>query len=161
MYKYEKVELDHTTGEILSESKTIIKNVKAKEFIQVYLDDMSGLLNIKTKAEKDVLIWFWKFSKFPDETFSQNYVSLDAILFEKITQETGLKEQSIRNTIVSLVKKDLLIKDKNRRGIYYLNKKYFWKGKVSELTRNIDLNVNYNINRDETINNFENGNKGN
>ena len=159
MYKYEKVEIDHPSGEIISESKTIIRNVKAKEFIQVYLDDMSGLLNIKTKAEKDVLIWFWKFSKFPDETFSANYVSLDAILFEKITTETGLKEQSIRNTIVSLVKKDLLIKDKTKRGIYYLNKKYFWKGKISDITKNIDLNVNYNIDRDEAIKNFENENK--
>ena len=157
-YEYTEIKYDQN-GEVISEEKKIFKKVNVRDFIQVYLDDMSGLMGIKSLAEQQVLAWFWKFSQYPDETFNCNYVSLSSLLFEKIEESTGLKPQSIRNTISTLSKKKILIKDEKRRGIYYLNSQFFWKGKLSDNTRNMRLNINYDFNRDEAINNFENGNK--
>lgn len=107
---------------------------------------------IEQISEYKVLLWCLEFS-------NNNLINLNIDILNKIQNKTEYKIQSIRNTIVSLVKKDLLIKDKTKRGIYYLNKKYFWKGKISDITKNIDLNVNYNIDRDEAIKRFENENK--
>ena len=143
-YEYIEIKYDQN-GEIISEEKKIFKKVTQRDFIQVYLDDMSGLIGIKSLAEHQVLSWFWKFSQYPDDTFNCNYVSLSSLLFEKIQESTGLKPQSIRNTISTLSKKKILLKDEKRRGIYYLNPRFFWKGKLSENARNMQLNINYDI----------------
>lgn len=143
MYEHTNQFIDITTGEILFQAKDIVRRVNVDDFIQVYLKDMSGLMGIKNMAEYHILVWFWKFSRFPDANSKANYVSLDAILLSKIREETGLKDQSIRNSICSLAKKNILIKDKNMRGIYYLNPNYFWKGKISENTKNLKLSFDY------------------
>lgn len=44
---------------------------------------------------------------------------------DKISGDTGLAISTIRNSVVSLVKKGMLLKDKKHQGIYYLNEKYF------------------------------------
>lgn len=154
-YEYVEIKYDQE-GNVISEEKKFFKKVNVRDFIQVYLDDMSGLLGIKSLAEQQVLAWFWKFSQYPNDEFDCNYVSLSSLLFEKLQESTGLKPQSIRNTISALSKKRILIKDSKRRGIYYLNPQFFWKGKLSDNTRNMRLNINYDFNRDEVINNFEN-----
>lgn len=143
MYELVDRNIDTLTGEIITERKKVFRRVNVDDFMQVYLRDMSGLMGIKNMAEYQILIWFWKFSKFPDDNIKANYVSLDAILFQRIKESTGLKEQSIRNSICSLAKKNILIKDDKMRGIYYLNPNYFWKGKISENTKNIKVMFDY------------------
>ena len=51
--------IDKTTGEILDSTAEIIKYKKVTEdsFISVYLNDMSGLMNIKNQTELRILAW--------------------------------------------------------------------------------------------------------
>lgn len=145
MYEYLEIITDPASGEIISEKKKIFRKVTPREFMQVYVDDLSGMMNITTGTESKVLTLFWKFSSYPDETSDKNYVRINSFLFENIERETGLKPSCARNVISRLTKKNLLIRDEKRRGIYYLNPKYFWKGKISDNTRNLSLNINYDI----------------
>lgn len=52
-----KTVIDNLTGEVLSESTEIIqiKNVSKDTFINVYLNDLSGLMNIKNQTELRIL----------------------------------------------------------------------------------------------------------
>lgn len=49
--------IDKTTGEVLDSTAEIIKYKKVTEdsFISVYLNDMSGLMNIKNQTELRIL----------------------------------------------------------------------------------------------------------
>ena len=51
--------IDKTTGEVLDSTAEIIKYKKITEdsFISVYLNDMSGLMNIKNQTELRILAW--------------------------------------------------------------------------------------------------------
>ena len=51
--------IDKTTGEVLDSTAEIVKYKKVTEdsFISVYLNDMSGLMNIKNQTELRILAW--------------------------------------------------------------------------------------------------------
>lgn len=51
--------IDKTTGEVLDSTAEITKYKKVSEdtFISVYLNDMSGLMNIKNQTELRILAW--------------------------------------------------------------------------------------------------------
>lgn len=124
--------VDSSTGEVISNEIVSIKKVKPDEFIQVYLEDMSGLMKISSKNEINVLMWFWKFSTYVDEGDIGNMVVINSKLLKQIEDSTGICKQSIRNVISSLKKKRLLITEKGERGIYYLNPEYFFKGSIKD-----------------------------
>lgn len=50
---------------------------------------------------------------------------------------------TIRNTITSLVKKKMLLKDSRYKAVYYLNPEYFFKGKISDRTQIIKNIIEY------------------
>lgn len=134
-------------GEIMSAEIVTVKKVTAEEFTQVYLKDNDMFFSL-SKAESNVLGICWQYSVYySDEQMNcpGNKVSFDAQL-RKITKErTGLSTGTIRNTLVSLVNKEMLIKDPEFRAIYYLNPKYFFKGRVSDRTKLISHTINYEI----------------
>ena len=149
--------VNELTGELISSTSEVssittkCKNVD--EFIQVYLEDISGLLGITTKGEYHVLVYAWKYAPYSDEA-NGNIVHFNKMLKDKIIDGTGLTDGSIKNILTKLVKKDLLIKT-NYKSMYYLNPKYFFKGKLSDRTKafNLQLNLNYRI---EPNKNFDN-----
>ena len=51
--------IDKTTGEVLDSTAEITKYKKVSEdtFISIYLNDMSGLMNIKNQTELRILAW--------------------------------------------------------------------------------------------------------
>lgn len=53
---------------------------------------------------------------------------------DTIKIKTNLAAGTIRNTITSLVKKKMLLKDSRYKAVYYLNPEYFFKGKISDRT---------------------------
>ena len=74
-----------------------------------------------------------------------NMVSYNAVLKESIQRKTGLKEGTIKNALNSLVRKNMLLKPEGIRGVYYLNPKYFFKGKLTERTKLIKRNIEYQL----------------
>lgn len=105
-----------------------------EEFIQVYLNDISGLLNIASKTELQILMILWKYSSYNEEDNKGNFVIINPKIIADISISTGVKEQSVRNALSSLIKnpKKPLIKDKQFRATYYLNPVYFFKGALKD-----------------------------
>lgn len=134
-------------GEILSAEIKTIKSLSAEQFCQVYLQENEEFFQL-SKSEANVLAVCWYTSNYyEDKDFKLpgNKVTLDEQLRDIIKSKTKLAAGTIKNTIVSLVKKDMLIKDSNYKSIYYLNPKFFFKGKISDRTKLIKHLIEYQI----------------
>jgi len=131
--------LDKKTGEIIESVETQISRVSTSDsFIQMYLDDMSGIMKIKNNSEFQVLAQLWQRSKF-----STNEVILVKKNKEEIAEIIGTTLQTINNTLTQLKKKKLLInKD---RGVYYLNPKFFFKGYMQDRPQAMKVILSYEI----------------
>lgn len=129
------------SGEILS----AIKTVSAEQFCQIYLRDNEEFYKL-SKAESNVLAVLWYTSNYyedKDRALSGNKISLDEELRDTIKIKTNLAAGTIRNTITSLVKKKMLLKDSRYKAVYYLNPEYFFKGKISDRTQIIKNIIEY------------------
>lgn len=127
-------------GEILSAE---IKTVSAEQFCQIYLRDNEEFYKL-SKAESNVLAVLWYTSNYyedKDRALPGNKISLDEELRDTI--KTNLAAGTIRNTITSLVKKKMLLKDSRYKAVYYLNPEYFFKGKISDRTQIIKNIIEY------------------
>ena len=100
-------------GEILSAEVKTIKTVSAEQFCQIYLRDNEEFYKL-SKAESNVLAVLWYTSNYyedKDRALPGNKISLDEELRDTIKIKTNLAAGPIRNTITSLVKKKMLLKD--------------------------------------------------
>lgn len=134
-------------GELISAEQTIIKKVNVEEFCQVYLQDSEDFGNL-SGSEYKILIQCWLHSvyyKESDLNIPGNVVTFNSLLKESIQKVTGLKDGTIRNAFSSLVKKGMLLKPEGIKGIYYLNPKYFFKGKLTERTKLIRKSIEYQL----------------
>lgn len=132
-------------GEILSAEVKTIKTVSAEQFCQIYLRDNEEFYKL-SKAESNVLAVLWYTSNYyedKDRALPGNKVSLDEELRDTIKIKTNLAAGTIRNTITSLVKKKMLLKDSRYKAVYYLNPEYFFKGKISDRTQIIKNIIEY------------------
>lgn len=120
-------------------------NLKKSEPMQVYLKDMSGLMKISSKNEILVLMWFWKHSTYISDNQIGNIVVINPVLFKQIEDSTGINQQSVRNMISALKKKNLLLTNADERGVYYLNPQYFFKGKLADRAKCFKQTIEYNI----------------
>ena len=132
-------------GEILSAEVKTIKTVSAEQFCQIYLRDNEEFYKL-SKAESNVLAVLWYTSNYyedKDRALPGNKISLDEELRDTIKIKTNLAAGTIRNTITSLVKKKMLLKDSRNKAVYYLNPEYFFKGKISDRTQIIKNIIEY------------------
>lgn len=132
-------------GEILSAEVKTIKTVSAEQFCQIYLRDNEEFYKL-SKAESNVLAVLWYTSNYyedKDRALPGNKISLDEELRDTIKIKTNLAAGTIRNTITSLVKKKMLLKDFRYKAVYYLNPEYFFKGKISDRTQIIKNIIEY------------------
>ena len=129
-------------GEILSAEIKTIKTVSAEQFCQIYLRDNEEFYKL-SKAESNVLAVLWYTSNYYEDKDRGNKISLDEELRDTIKIKTNLAAGTIRNTITSLVKKKMLLKDSRYKAVYYLNPEYFFKGKISDRTQIIKNIIEY------------------
>lgn len=132
-------------GEILSAEVKTIKTVSAEQFCQIYLRDNEEFYKL-SKAESNILAVLWYTSNYyedKDRALPGNKISLDEELRDTIKIKTNLAAGTIRNTITSLVKKKMLLKDSRYKAVYYLNPEYFFKGKISDRTQIIKNIIEY------------------
>lgn len=113
---------DRNTGEILeTDTRTYVRTTKSEDFIQVYLEDLSGLFALNGKIEHNLIVLLWK-----DTNFNTNKIFLLRTQKEKYALDLNCNIDSINNAIISLTKKQLLLRED--RGVYHLNPKFFFKG---------------------------------
>lgn len=116
------VAVNEITGQVIETIETeVVKIVSSDSFMQVYLEDNSGLFNIQNNSELQVLLQLWKRS-----VFDTNEVVLVKQVKIEIAENIGTKLQNVNNTISVLKRKKLLIS--KARGVYFLNPHYFFKG---------------------------------
>ena len=144
MYSVEKIKVG-PNGDIINADIHRIKRIDADKFCQVYLRDNDEFFKL-SKAEMNVLAVCWQYSLYYDDDMLQcpgNKILFDAQMRDLIKEKTGLAMSSIKNSMVSLVNKDMLIKDDKYKQVYYLNPKYFFKGQVSKRTKAIRVYTEY------------------
>lgn len=124
--------VDTSTGEVLKSEITTVKTLRGTdEFVQVYLEDFTGLFKLETATEIKLLALLWKASEWnAQESDKGNSIVVIKTFKEQWANELGCTLQTVNNTLSSLLKKDLIIK--KERMIYYLNPKYFFKGFIND-----------------------------
>jgi hypothetical protein len=138
---------DINTGEVQIIENTIVRKVKASEFVQVYLEDLSGILSISTGSEIKLLAVLWKASEWNEENSSLgNRIVIVKALKEQWAKQLEVNIQTLNNILTSLIKKNLLINQD--RSIYYLNPKYFFKGFSKDRDKVVKTIISYEISKE-------------
>lgn len=117
-------------------------SVKQEEFIQLYLTMHSGYLKLKGDVEHKIMYFMWR-DAVQRTNDPVNRVIINKAVKEEWVELTGFKIQSINNAINSLVKKELLISEK--RTMYILNPRYFFKGALADRIKAIDIVFKYKV----------------
>ena len=144
-YRY-KLEWFHKNPKILEIWNTYFSNKpKENEVSVIVMLDNSEFYSL-SKAESNVLSVAWLMSSYysdPEFKFPGNRISCDKQFRDIVHNKTGLAESTIKAAIASLAQKEMLLKDKEYKGIYYLNPDYFFKGKLSDRTKAIKQITEY------------------
>jgi len=138
IYEESKIVTDKETGEVIQETSKVIKKVAHDEFMQVYLDDLKGIMSIENKSQLKVLVELWKLAKF-----NTNQVIIVKAVKQQIADNIGIAYKTVDNHIVKMQKSGLLIR--KDRSVYYLNPKYFFKGYLENRPKLIRFIVEYQI----------------
>lgn len=125
--------LDHQTGEVL-QSKFVKKEVKdVEEFVILYIKHIALIVQLPHYQLQTLLCLA------PNIEWNTGEFTIDSKTMTNITQCSGLKEQSIRNSISQMKKKNIIQRIKTNW--YKLNPDIFWRG--SELERQKTFSVTY------------------
>lgn len=116
-------------GNIISDETSMQNKIrlvdKEPAYMKLYLDDIS-LLRQLSKMENLILHEIFKITQY-----NTNRVVLNKFYRDGISENLGIKDQTVRNAISKLRKLDFLIKE--GVGVYILNPKYFGIGDWSAL----------------------------
>lgn len=123
--------VEHTT-------RTINKKVRAEEFIRVYLEDISSVIKLKNGTDYKVLLALCKFVGY-----NSNEIILVKAMKIRIAELADVKLQTVSDSIVRLLKNQLLIKSDT--SVYRLNPKYFFTGNEIMRDKMLKLSINYTI----------------
>lgn len=138
---YKSETINHVTGEVTSTTK--VKSFKGDEpsFIKLYLDDISYLYELP-KAASELMMELLNYV-----TYGTQEIVLNKVIKDRISTKTGLAIQTINNRLVELVKKGVLSRNEDERGIFTLNPYLFGKGEwkdIKELReQNLHLKITY------------------
>jgi len=122
---------NYLTGEVTERVRHLVETTTAEKFIKVYLNFISGELNLKDYEKAFIL------EIFPRVNYETNKVTL--LLDDKTEIANKLKRSvsHINNMITSLKKSNVLVQVS--RGKYMLNPEYFFRG--DEIQRGNIINI--------------------
>lgn len=118
------------------------KGLEEPPFIKVYLDDL-GRLNDLTGVQRAVLGEIMKYASYGNEVNITKKLKVDMLA------NIGTANSTFKNSLNVLVSKDIIAKG-HKRGIYIINPKLAFKGKVHDRA---SLIIKYNSlgNREMTL----------
>ena len=135
--------LDHITGEI-KESKFIKKSVKdVDEFLILYIKHIALIARLPHYQLQTLLCLA------PCIEWNTGEFTLDTRTMDKIISCSGIKEQSIRNSVSALKKRNILQRIKSNW--YKLNPDIFWKGSELERQKSFEVTYQWDILNDSTL----------
>jgi hypothetical protein len=137
-YVEKREKICHDTGEIKEEENiNVIKLPKEEDYIKVYIKHINYLNNLPTGTDT-IIYSLIKRVNYDNEIYINNHLK------KKISEETGLKLNTVNMYISKLVEKDVLIRID--RGVYILNPIFYGKGKwkdILNLREKLEIQVIY------------------
>lgn len=131
-------EINQETGKVTTVRQEFTKVVERDKFIQVYLEDISGLLQVDSKVYLKILIEIWKQAQY-----NENRVILIKPIKQDIADSVKCSIKTVNNGVTELVKLKLLLRQD--KSVYYLNPKLFFKGSHDKRVKCIQSMVNYKL----------------
>lgn len=134
--------VDPFTGEILATTihKTVAIN-NQEDFVMTFVGSLP-LTTKLTEASLKVLNYVVLNASFAGDPPIGNVFNLNGF-YTRIIEATGLKKSAVTKAFKVLTDLELLIKDKKVRGVYYVNPLYFWKGKLSDRLKSVEISTRY------------------
>ena len=115
----------------------------------IKVNEDGEIISADIKTIKKVMVQCWRASVYypelVDEQLPGNKVTADKQFKDITAKNANITVRSVDSALASLSKKNLLFKDKQYKGIYYLNPKLFFKGKISDRTKIIKHSIEYEI----------------
>lgn len=134
--------IDSTTGEVLTTEVYYKEKVEAKKFIQVYLEDFSSLIQLKSPNEIRLMACIWRDSTYVDNE-GLNTITMVKVVKEKWAQECEISLDQVNNMITKFVSRRLLMRIGT--AAYTLNPNYFFKGPLKSRAKSIKIYREYEI----------------
>ena len=123
--------IDSDTGELLNfdvEVKTHKIVVEGKDQFAFMYSSIIGALNGLNGSDIKLLMFCSL-----NCTYNSNIIALNSHFLELISSQSGVSVGSLKNSLTSLHKKNILIKLGG--ATYRVNPRYFWKGENTERTK--------------------------
>lgn len=147
------VVVDNQTGEVIDSTTSvhemkINRKVTRENFIMVYLEDLSGFLNIDNGTQIRLLSLIWKEVNYNNPEVNEgNTIAILKDVKERWCSELNCAMRTVENSLAALVKKELLIQV--CKGKYKLNPKYFFKGSSADRQKVLNLQATYEFEPDK------------
>lgn len=124
--------IDPDTGELIvqdTEKVTVVKTT-TESFFMTFIDHMSGVLGLKTIADKKLLEKLCGLAEF-----NTGVINLSTAVREQLCVDVGINKTNFSKHLKRLKDADLI---KGEKGQYTINPLVFWKGDLK--SRNKALN---------------------
>jgi hypothetical protein len=115
-----KRDVNFSTGETNQETSTKVVKIPAEPpYVKLYIDDLCAIVDVP-ESLKTVLLQMLKKLDY------DGYITLSTRFRKELCEKLNIKDQTLRNRLAELVKKNLLIKDGTNE--YIANPYYFARG---------------------------------
>lgn len=125
------------TGEVVPKRWIDMQPVNGNNFIQMHIDTLAQLTGL-TDAQWRLLSNLTKYVEY-----NTNQLYLSPVRKNEIAEITGLKYNTINQSVSRLVKKNLLLKISGSS--YQMNPTLFFKGEEIEREKYLELTIRYTI----------------
>jgi hypothetical protein len=136
-----KRDIDFSTGETNQETSTkVVKIPTEPPYVKLYIDDLCAIVDIPDSL-KTVLLQMLRKLDY------DGYITLSTRFRKELCEKLSIKDQTLRNRLTDLVKKQLLIKDGTNE--YIANPHYFARGdwkKIIEQREAFTMKITYSDN---------------
>lgn len=138
-------EINHETGEVkITNDRQVVKKNSTPDFVMLFTQTAPMLANANLTSSQSTTL-FAIISKFVGKN---NLLNLSAATKELISRECDLKYNTVDQNIRTLIKKNIILRDKiGERGYqYYLNPYVFGKGNwadIEQLRYTVDIQYDF------------------
>jgi hypothetical protein len=131
---FESNTVDTSTGEILSSTKIIKRELSRDKFLRVYIDDICKLAKC-CGAETSIILASLQFVDY-----STNEIVINSTRRKQIAESAGIKDSTFNVNLGRLIKKNIIVKIDN---IHYLNPRLFFFGSDIDRENILKLTLEY------------------
>lgn len=128
--KNEETVVDHTTGEVLTVTKSYTVSTSSEEFFMTFISSLASFYRINSITDVKVLTFMCT-----NANFNTGHVSLTAAKRKEMIEQLQItNRQTVTNSLNRLKKLGLIAGDD---GEYDVDPRVFWKGSTMERERKL------------------------